>query len=348
MLPIHNHEGHKHKKGKSFLHNKSFSTFVLVFTVMMPTNCVILEFFVFDIELEGFDYKLQTFALFFIYIMAMFSYYQAVTINNDTIPKPPPPADNRPIDPNYKNTAHCIDCNRWKPVRTHHCSMCGKCNSRMDHHCPWIANCVGLRNHRSFYLFTMYMMFGGLQYSWRSWVYFQKLYYSDNFFQNSVVFYLFWTFTNVVLYPTAAMLGFLFGYHSYLILQNQTTLEGMKAGSQQGCVPNKKDDRLISVNVFDRGWIANVAWFFEYSYFWWIPFESVHDNDGTSFPMLPLCTVEDFKRVNPDFVENDKDQMNERIDFNKMDEKYLDYLEAQKQQYKGKKIQLHDRVITVE
>lgn len=46
MLPIHNHEGHKHKKGKSFLHNKSFSTFVLVFTVMMPTNCVILEFFV--------------------------------------------------------------------------------------------------------------------------------------------------------------------------------------------------------------------------------------------------------------------------------------------------------------
>ena len=44
--------------------------------------------------------------------------------------------------------------------------------------------------------------------------------------------------------------------------------------------------------------------------------------------MLPLCTIEDFKRVNPDFVENDKDQMNERIDFNKMDEKYLDYLEA--------------------
>lgn len=28
---------------------------------------------------------------------------------------------------------------------------------------------------------------------------------------------------------------------------------------------------------------------------------------GTSFPMLPLCTIEDFKRVNPDFVENDKD-----------------------------------------
>ena len=44
MLPI--HDGHKHKKGKSFLHQKGFSSFVLFFTVMMPTNCVILEYFV--------------------------------------------------------------------------------------------------------------------------------------------------------------------------------------------------------------------------------------------------------------------------------------------------------------
>lgn len=65
--------------------------------------------------------------------------------------------DNRNIDMLYKNCASCEICNRWKPIRAHHCSMCGKCNLKMDHHCPWINNCVGLRNHRAFYLFTLYM-----------------------------------------------------------------------------------------------------------------------------------------------------------------------------------------------
>lgn len=160
MLPI----SHNNKKKKNALYNKNAGPFIVIFTTLMPTCCVILEYFVFlfhnqvfDLELQGFDYFLETSTLFFIYIMAMWSYYQAITIDNDTLPRQPPSMDTRDIDPVYKNTASCLDCNRWKPIRAHHCSMCGKCVSKMDHHCPWINNCVGLRNHRAFYLFTLYM-----------------------------------------------------------------------------------------------------------------------------------------------------------------------------------------------
>lgn len=140
--------------------------------------------------------------------------------------------------------------------------------------------------------------------------YFDKLYRSDVFFSESSWIYVFWTFTSVILYPTAAMLSFLFFYHSYLILTNQTTLEQMKSTSSQGCFPNRLE-KPRHINVFDRGWIANVAWFFNYSWLWWMPFENVYDTDGimilslgTTFPMAPLCTLEDLKQIDPSVGDN--------------------------------------------
>ena len=65
--------------------NPNFGNFVVFFTALMPTNCVILEYFVtelfifkwFDVPLmeNEFEYYLQTFVLFSVYIMAMWSYY---------------------------------------------------------------------------------------------------------------------------------------------------------------------------------------------------------------------------------------------------------------------------------
>lgn len=51
----------------------------------------------------------------------------------------------------------CSQCKIFKPPRTHHCTICQRCILRMDHHCLWIENCVGLRNHKYFLLFLLYL-----------------------------------------------------------------------------------------------------------------------------------------------------------------------------------------------
>lgn len=53
---------------------------------------------------------------------------------------------------------------------------------------------------------------------YRSAMYFSALYYSENFFSHHIVFYVFWTLTSVVLYPTGVMLFFLFCYQGMYVL----------------------------------------------------------------------------------------------------------------------------------
>ncbi|RUP48033.1 DHHC palmitoyltransferase-domain-containing protein [Jimgerdemannia flammicorona] len=63
----------------------------------------------------------------------------------------------------------CKKCHLPKPERAHHCSVCNTCVLKFDHHCPWIHNCVGHFNHRYFLLFMTYMVVAALYFVIVAW-----------------------------------------------------------------------------------------------------------------------------------------------------------------------------------
>ncbi|CAJ1394566.1 unnamed protein product [Effrenium voratum] len=118
----------------------------------------------------------------------------------------------------------CAKCGKLKPPRAHHCSVCGVCVMKMDHHCPWINNCVGFGNYRYFCLFLLFIasactfivvVFG---------VCFEDVIFTwgrrgTRAFRQSVLI-SFMICASILC--AVCMLG---GFHLYLVLTNQTTIE---------------------------------------------------------------------------------------------------------------------------
>eukprot|EP00761_Pharyngomonas_kirbyi_P009515 gb/GECH01009531.1/.p1 GENE.gb/GECH01009531.1/~~gb/GECH01009531.1/.p1 ORF type:complete len:309 (+),score=37.67 gb/GECH01009531.1/:1-927(+) len=183
------------------------------------------------------------------------------------------------IDSNDENNKWCRKCDKAKPPRAHHCHVCNTCISRMDHHCPWINNCVGYQNHRYFYLFLFYLFFGAV---------YTSIGYALAAFDVLNVDHQVWrkneaqlTLVGVLSASVSVAIGGFLGWHSYLMLTNQTTIEFQL--NRMGLLPTHGP-----VNPYDIGIQRNLYQMFGTDSVWRILLPSVRTlpSDGCSFPTL--------------------------------------------------------------
>mmetsp|Transcript_21636 Transcript_21636/g.49271 ORF Transcript_21636/g.49271 Transcript_21636/m.49271 type:complete len:334 (-) Transcript_21636:62-1063(-) len=187
----------------------------------------------------------------------------------------------------------CRRCELSKPHRAHHCSVCKRCVLKMDHHCPWINNCVGFGNYRYFMLFMIWM--------WVLCVYGMLLFWPfltdalgprhftsyRNGCMQSCRKYITFVFTLAAC--IAAVLCMMAGFHLYLVLTNQTTIEFQsnllekREARRNGAVfvaPWNLGRRKNFQEVFGPSNILLGRWLFS----WWAPGPA---GDGLTFPLNP-------------------------------------------------------------
>ncbi|KAJ3589490.1 hypothetical protein NHX12_010335 [Muraenolepis orangiensis] len=133
--------------------------------------------------------------------------------------------------PVYTRTAggavrYCDFCQVIKPDRCHHCSTCETCVLKMDHHCPWVNNCVGFSNYKFFVLFLGYGALYCLVISATVVQYF-IMFWTKILTDTHAKFHILFLFLVAAMFFLSILC--LFSYHLWLIGQNRTTNEAMRA-----------------------------------------------------------------------------------------------------------------------
>ncbi|XP_045829632.1 probable protein S-acyltransferase 16 [Trifolium pratense] len=162
--------------------------------------------------------------------MCIFSYRTAISTDPGRVPSTYTPdiEDNQTPMHEIKRKGgdlrYCQKCSHYKPPRAHHCRVCKRCVLRMDHHCIWINNCVGHANYKIFFIFVMYavvaciysmvLLVGSLTYDGLS-----------DEEKNGGSFRTVYVVSGILLVPLSIALCVLIGWHIYLILHNNTTIE---------------------------------------------------------------------------------------------------------------------------
>lgn len=169
------------------------------------------------------------------------SAYQALAPSDDTDPQ---------TSFTVKSTGEtrfCKKCCTRKPDRAHHCSTCGRCVLKMvgltckdpahgcqtdalplqDHHCPWLATCVGLYNYKAFLLFLIYTtLFCWICFAVSlTWVW--QVVLNDVHFEERLM-----PINYILLTALGGIIGLVLsgftGWHVYLALNGQTTIESLE------------------------------------------------------------------------------------------------------------------------
>jgi len=118
----------------------------------------------------------------------------------------------------------CRKCIKVKPDRCHHCRVCQRCVLKMDHHCPWINNCVGYYNYKFFFLFITYALLILFWVSITSFVNFLRSVATEDVLEigsDSFMIVFCWLYCTLF----AVALGGFCTFHTYLLIQNFTTIE---------------------------------------------------------------------------------------------------------------------------
>ena len=247
-------------------------------------------------------YLLTVIGLFW-WINAVFNFQSAVWLSPGYCPRGDVgstvvPHELYQFDPELKSgevDRYCRHCDCYKSWRAHHCSVCSRCVLKMDHHCPFVWNCVGYANYRYFYLFMFYLWTGSVYYVWLGYGAMASLFRIKScafewlpFFlcqitklkveRNELFVFLYYTGIGIIV----MMLPFV-GFHSYLVMTNQSTIEAISKRSNRKWARLRFVKKLYSINVMENiKEVIGEKWYLALLPIWTTP-----RGNGFIYPLRP-------------------------------------------------------------
>lgn len=212
----------------------------------------------------------------------LFNYYSCVLVSPGFAPKPEDLDAESEEQPLSEEARH----RKLKPDRSQFCHITKRQVLRMDHFCPWVGNCIGFFNYRYFYLFLFYLWIGCVYGLMITVGPFMTCVQNRGSSRNNPMCMARSqiTFGFIITLSVGIAVSLLLGFHTYLILSSQTTIEfyfnkfSGKARKHRG---------EIFLNEYDLGRRKNWHQVFgpgRYWFSWMLPSWASPPGDGFEYP----------------------------------------------------------------